>query len=423
MRSVFEQLIAPAAVLAESRIHSVPWCYSASLQITGLTAALPVDLYLWPNCKSYTGQPLAELHMISSPPILEAVLSELFTHAIRPAQPGEFTLRAFLAGRLDLPQAEAILGVIDATTDRELQTALDQLAGGLSSQIGSLRSDLLNLLADLEAGLDFADEPIEFVSHDALVERLGLARDAVAELLERASERMRAAPKARVVLAGPPNAGKSTLFNALAEGGAALVSEVAGTTRDYLTAEVTLDGVAVVLIDTAGHEAAPTGINRESQKRRQEQIDEADLVVLCHPAGQPEDHFCEVGLPAARERVLQIVTKCDVVRPENRSVSLAVSARSGAGLDELATRIARRLSTPAAGARQLVGTTAARSRDSLIHAQSGLDRALTIARNERDQELLAIEVRDVLDDLGTIAGAVYTDDILDRIFSRFCIGK
>jgi tRNA modification GTPase len=422
-RRILEALFTPAGGSPAKFPRPVPWSYAGTLHVGGLTHAVPVDLYLWPNRRSYTGQPLAELYTISSPPLLEAVLSELFTHGVRPAQPGEFTLRAFLAGRIDLMQAEAVLGVIDAGTERELQTALDQLAGGLSSQIVRLRGDLLDLLADLEAGLDFADEALEFVSHATLVGRLGLAMATVSELLERAGDRMRPTPRPRVVLAGPPNAGKSTLFNALAGARAALVSEIAGTTRDYLTADVTLDGVALSLVDTAGHENLAEGIDHEAQKRRQEQIDDADLVIWCQPADQPAVRTPVESRPARHGRVLQLVTKVDLTFSAADFSTLTVSAHRGTGLRELAGVIAARLSRPAPGARQLLGTTAARSRDSLLKAQAALDRALAIARSEADQELLAIEVRDALEEIGKIAGAVYTDDILDRIFSKFCIGK
>jgi tRNA modification GTPase len=420
-QAVIESLFTPVGDVPADFPRSVPWSCAGTLHVGRLTRALPVDLYLWPNRRSYTGQPLAELHTISSPPLLEAVLSELFSRGVRPAQPGEFTLRAFFAGRIDLMQAEAVLGVIDAHNERELQTALDQLSGGLSSQIVRLRGDLLDLLADLEAGLDFADEAIEFVSHATLVGRLGLARETVGDLLARADERMRPFARSRVVLAGRPNAGKSTLFNALAGSGAALVSDIAGTTRDYLTVEVTLDGMALSLVDTAGHEAVAEGIDQEAQKRRHEQIDEADLVIWCQPADRPADgtpHEFPAGL---RERVLVVVTKCDlaVTAPS----TLAISAHRGTGLRELKGAIAARLSRPAPGARQLLGATAARSRDSLLKAQTALDQALAIARSEADQELLAIEVHEALEELGKIAGAVYTDDILDRIFSKFCIGK
>jgi tRNA modification GTPase len=423
-RPVLEILFTALEPGAAKLPKTIAWCYPGELRITGLRFPLTAEIYFWPNRRSYTGQPLAELHTISSPPVLEAVLSDLFALGARPAEPGEFTLRAFLAGRIDLTQAEAVLGVIDAQTDLELHAALEQLAGGLSSSIVRLRGDLLDLLADLEAGLDFADEAIEFVSHRALVGRLGLARDAIGSLLERAAGRMRPAPRPRVVLAGQPNAGKSTLFNRLVGLKAALVSDIAGTTRDYLAAEVTFEGLAATLIDTAGHEETSKGISHEAQKQSRRQTDEADLVLWCRAADEPAENLRDPCLPDARDRILTVTTKCDLVRaPGANHQTQPVSAHSGAGLTELASAIAARLSRPAAGARQLVGTTAARCRDSLIEAQAAVDRALAIARHERDQELLAIEVRQALDELGKIAGAVYTDDILDRIFSRFCIGK
>lgn len=405
----------------------VPWCYTGALQISALSRPLPADIYLWPNRKSYTGQPLAEIHTLSSPPILEAILAELFARGVRPAQPGEFTLRAFLAGRIDLTQAEAVLGVIDASNERELQTALDQLAGGLSTQIVGLRSDLVDLLADLEAGLDFADEAIDFVSHAAIVGRLGRSRDIVGELLDRTDDRMRPAPQARVVLAGPPNAGKSTLFNALARARSALVSDVPGTTCDYLAVDVTIEGVPVLLVDTAGYESAAEGIGLAAQKLRHEQMTAADLVISCQPADELGNRSADGpdadSFAASTDRILTVVTKCDLLDAVDHSHGIAVSAQTGIGLAELRTAIASRLSNPASGARQFVGTTAARSRDSLLKSQAALDRALAIAHDETDQELLAIEIREALDELGKIAGAVYTDDILDRIFSRFCIGK
>ncbi|HLJ10516.1 MAG TPA: tRNA modification GTPase [Planctomycetaceae bacterium] len=426
--SVLESFFTPSGRTTEeiSRPSTArtAWCYPGALQIDGLGRPLAVDLHLWPNRRSFTGQPLAELHVVSSPPILEAVLSDVFARGVRPAEPGEFTLRAFLAGRIDLAQAEAVLGVIDAGDDRELQTALDQLAGGLSSQIARLRGDLLDLLADLEAGLDFADEAIEFVSHAALVGRLGLARDDVAELFDRAGKRMRPSARPRVVLAGPPNAGKSTLFNVLAETSAALVSEAAGTTRDYLSADVTLGGMSLSLVDTAGSEQEAEGIGREAQKLGRKQIDEADLVVWCEPADESFASSSGDQGPASGERILPVATKSDLRDAgDNEGSRLAVSARSGEGLLELVSAIVDRLTRPAAGARQLLGTTAARSYDSLRGAQAALERALAIAQSESQHDLVALEVREALDELGKIAGLVYTDDILDRIFSRFCIGK
>jgi tRNA modification GTPase len=412
------------------------------------TLHLPADAYLWPGRRSYTGEPLAEIHTVGSPPLLEAILTDLFGAGARPAQPGEFTLRAFLNGRLDLLQAEAVLGVIDARDQQELRTALDQLGGGLSTGIGKLRAELLDLLADLEAGLDFADEHIEFVSHADLVRRVQSGRDGLTVLLDHADRRLTSSARLRVVLAGPPNAGKSTLFNALAGRSAALVSPVAGTTRDYLGADIECAGVAITLIDTAGFETVGEGIMAHAQRLRRDQLNQADLVLWCSPADT--DHATMPFDVAVEIPVLHIVTKCDIASPKSvgwtprpseyllqrtdeasmlrvrqQAVSvnhLPVSALTGHGLSELVSAVAARLSQPGVQS-QMLGTTAARCRDSLLGACAALDRALEIAQHEVDQSLLAIEIRDALDALGRIVGAIYTDDLLDRIFSRFCIGK
>jgi tRNA modification GTPase len=218
-------------------------CHAGHIRIAALKSLLPARLYFWPSGRSYTGEPMAEIHTLGSPPLVEATLAELHRHGARPARPGEFTLRAFLAGRIDLTQAEAVLGVVDAHDHAELASALDQLAGGLSGPIGRIREDLLLLLADLEAELDFVDEDIEFVPRDQVLARLERAHDYLASLQSQSLERMRSTGRPRVVLAGLPNAGKSTLFNALVGRDAALVSAVQGTTRDYLSAELDWHGL------------------------------------------------------------------------------------------------------------------------------------------------------------------------------------
>jgi tRNA modification GTPase len=300
-----------------------------------------------------------------------------------------------------------------------LRTALDQLAGGISSSIVHLRGDLLDLLADLEAGLDFADEAIEFVSHGALVGRIGLAKEAVVDLLKRAESRSVAANRPKVVLAGAPNAGKSTLFNALAGRDAAIVSAERGTTRDYLAADILLNGIPVTVIDTAGEESAADDIGGEAQRRRTEQLEQADLILYCVAADD-----ATIAVPSQPEKTIGVLTKVDLLEGDVRqSDRLALSARTGIGLDELKAAIRRRLVDESGGESRLLGSTAARCRDNLHSAAAALDRALEIARHEADQELLAIEIREALEHLGEIVGAVYTDDLLDRIFSKFCIGK
>ncbi len=419
---------------------------------------LPVAVCFWPTSRSYTGQPLIELHLVSSPPLLEALLTQLARSGCRAARPGEFTLRAFLAGRLDLLQAEAVLGVIDAADHEELELALRQLAGGISHQIAAFRSDLLDLLAELEAGLDFVEEDIEFVSREQLLHRVGNARQTVAELCGQASRRLNSSSQPNVVLAGLPNAGKSTLLNALCGESAALVSELRGTTRDYLRMPLDRDRLHVALIDTAGWDASVSGIDAVAQQMRHEQWQNADLIVWCSDlsadeSSQQEDDLLFADLSREQHRLLRIGTKADRQTDSNNSSPtrqrgnesavvgepidpiprwrvglecdslLAVSANTGMGLDELCDRMTEALAIDARGQRQLLGMTASRCQESLLAARDALSRTVEAVALGLSDDLIVIELRDVLEHLGHIVGAVYTDDVLDRIFSKFCIGK
>ncbi len=394
---------------------------------------LPVDVALWPTKRSYTGQPLAELHLVGSPTLLEAMLTQLCRSGCRAARPGEFTLRAFLAGRLDLLQAEAVLGVIDAADHVELEQALQQLAGGISQQMGTLRAELLDLLADLEAGLDFVDEDIEFVSREQLLSRVTMAQQTISELCDQASRRLQSSSRPSVVLAGLPNAGKSTLLNALTGRSTALVSEVSGTTRDYLRVPLDRDDLHVDLIDTAGWDSKTSGIEAVAQQRRHEQWQQADLIAWCSDlsAGSARDEQLFAELRDEERPVVWVGTKADRVPvawtpsfecPEV-GVRATVSARDGRGLDELCALLAIRLSAESHGRRQWIGMTAARCQNSLLAARDALGQTLEAASLGLSDDLVIVELRDVLEHLGHIVGAVYTDDVLDRVFSRFCIGK
>lgn len=395
--------------------------YLGHVRLAEPTTELPCRLYYWPTPRSYTGQPSAELHTIGSPPLLESLLDTVRAAGARLARPGEFTLRAFLAGRIDLTQAEAVLGVIDARSDAELASALEQLAGGIAEPLRALRSELLDLLADLEAGLDFVDEDIAFITPDALVDRLTTARKSVGELADQLRERDASSELPRVVLVGPPNAGKSSLFNALVGNGQAIVADIPGTTRDYLLATIDLDGVSCELCDTAGVESSSGDeVASSAQSQRGQAQRRADVELRCQDASDaqrsPPDSVSESDRPQ-----LIVWTKADLAGTLP-SHGLFTSVVTGAGLDALRAAIrtaVQRLDRHDGGPR----ATAARCRGTLDDAVAALDRARHLAVASQGDELIAAEIRAALQSLGEVAGAVYTNDLLDRVFSRFCIGK
>lgn len=409
-----------------------PTLLGGRLQIECPGRELPADLYFWPSRRSYTRQPLAELHTLGAPPLLSAALDAICRCGARLAEPGEFTMRAFLAGRLDLTQAEAVLGVIDAVDQHHLDVALRQLAGGMAGPLGQLRGELLELLAHLEAGLDFADEDIEFIRKQELLDRLDQGGGVMAELIRQMKCRGADTSEPRVVLTGRPNVGKSSLLNALVGDQTALVAGSPGTTRDYLTRRIDLEGLKCIVIDTAGVDGRDSQdeVGAAAQRVTTEQGEQADVQVLCLEADRLADDW-ERGQAqrcADRGGWICAVTKCDLITdtrfpsglPAN---AILTSSRTGRGIDQLRRAIRRQTEAVIRPETNVVAGTADRCRDSLRLSEECFRRARAIAAQSMGEELVAAELRTALTELGRVVGAVYTDDVLDRIFSRFCIGK
>jgi len=320
------------------------------------------------------------------------------------------------AFRIGLVQAEAVLGVIESRTPAQLDQALQQLAGGLAGPIDRLREQVLDTLAHLEAGLDFVDEPdVDPIGRQALADSMAQAADEIAALAARLKGRDRPVAAPKVVLVGPPNAGKSHLFNALIGNEHALVSPIAGTTRDYLAAPCDCDGLSIELIDTAGIEQTAEPIESEAQALRDAQSAGADLLLDCRSADAP----AVVELPTDRPQVV-VWTKADQfpAPPE----TIATSAASGLGLDTLKRVIVETIGRYGSE-EDSTGLTSARCRDSLMRSADALRQASTTIVLGGGDELVAIDLRDVVDELGQVLGKQIDDAVLDRIFQRFCIGK
>jgi tRNA modification GTPase len=407
--------------------------------------ALSGELFIWPSTQSYTRQCSAEFHTIGSAPLLDKVLRRICDAGARLAQPGEFTMRAFLSGRLDLPQSEAILSVIDASAESQLKRALQQLAGGLSGPLQEVREQLTWILAEIEAGLDFAEEDLEFLSRAQMIGKLSELESSLKRVASQIKSRDAGAQLIRVALVGLPNAGKSSLFNALLGVHRAMVSQNSGTTTDFLTGQLELDGLLVELVDTAGIETVSIDegeISRAmlAQRQRETVETQAQIRLYCVDSSEPLDKPFEydrtVLVQDSGRVTILVLTKmdlaesgqgslseewCEYLAREHQLVKIQIPA-----LDQLrelrhAVRFhaLRLLETQG----EMVASTLVRTASSLTLAVESVRRALECAKSGAGEELIAGEIRVALDELGLVVGTVYTDDILDVVFSRFCIGK
>jgi tRNA modification GTPase len=370
------------------------------------------------------------------------VLDELCAHGARMAEPGEFTLRAFLAGRIDLTRAEAVLGVIDAGSSQQFDAALDQMAGGLSRPLLMLREKLLQLLAQIEAGLDFVEEDIQFITCDQILSQLSSARDIVGAVQEKMVSRGDQTGLPRVVLQGKANAGTSSLFKALLRHSRSvhgiqpqsLVSECSGTTRDYVTARLQRANFSCELIDTAG-DMSQTGQNAvafAAQAIAHEQQRRADVRLFCIAAPWVMQDSSVWETVEYDTFDLILITHSDLVRESVSRRHLSDCMPAGAllcsglteeGLPAVFDAIEDLLLGTVDSGPQAVATTAIRCTSSLRTTEQSLSHAHHLALENGGMELISTELRIALDALGEVVGAIYTDDILDRVFSQFCIGK
>ena len=378
---------------------------------------------------SYTGEDVVELQAHGSLPVLRQLLARCRELGAVDARAGEFSERACLNGRLDLAQAEAVADLIAAADLRAARAARRSLEGEFSARVETLAAALLAIRVQVEAAIDFADEPLDTLGGKALRQRLGQARAQLHELLAAAERGRRLRDGLHAVLVGPPNAGKSSLLNALAGSERAIVTEIPGTTRDLLHETLRIDGVELTLVDTAGLRGDGDAIEREGMRRARAELARADLAVVVLDARDPDAGLraLEDALDGVPEAIV-LHNKCDLLAPDLAPPpdpspvrdALRVSARTGAGLDALHARLRDAAAATASGE----GAFSARARHvDALQRSAGACAEAAQALDADQLDLAAEALRLAHDALGEITGRVLPDDLLGHIFSTFCVGK
>jgi len=382
--------------------------------------------------RSFTMEDLVEFNCHGGVIVTQTVLETLLNAGCRLAEAGEFTRRAFLNGRIDLVQAEAIGEMIHAKTTAAYRSALSHLKGDLSKKLSTLREDLLNACAMLELELDFGEEDVEFQSRDDLRSKIAELKTTLTELADSFKFGKLVQEGVRTVIVGKPNAGKSTLLNALLGKERAIVSDIAGTTRDYIEESFVIDGVLFKLIDTAGLRTTYDQLESEGIKRSYEKIEEADLILYLIDASKPVDADEIKAIETLKEKnreakFLLVLNKSDLscngeVKIETVE-AIRISARTREGIDALK----QTMKSLSIGAETLsegsIMLTNLRHYEAVRNALQSLLQAETQVQHHAPTELIASDLRAALHHIGTITGKVSTDDILNNIFAKFCIGK
>ena len=392
-------------------------------------AGVPIDravLTFFPSPGSYTGEDVLEISAHGSPVLLRAIVEGAMGAGARLAEPGEFTLRAYLHGRLDLVQAEAVQDLVAAVTPLQARAAFDQLEGTLTTRIREIDSELFALSARLEASLDFPEEGYHFIEPGSASAEIEAVVKALEVLLADAGRGRLVREGAQVAIVGRPNAGKSSLFNRLAGAGRAIVTEIPGTTRDLVTDVVDIEGTAITLVDTAGLHGVPSdAVEREGIGRARAALTVADLVIVVLDRSRELTVDDTDLLESTRTRP-RIVTanKCDIPAAWTLDAldAISISAHTGEGIDALRAAIVSVLSGDEAR-RDTPAITNARHVDLLTRAAGVLRRASSAARDGVPEELVAADVAEARVLLEEVTGMRTSDDVLRAIFDKFCIGK
>lgn len=385
------------------------------------------------NPHSYTGENVVEISSHGGYFVSQKILTLLYRSGARPAAPGEFTLRSFLNGKLDLAQAEAVADIIQSKTEKSHKASVEQLSGKLSSSVKILREEILNICSLLELELDFSQEGIELTDKNTIQEKLEKIETSIKSLYDSYLEGKVIKEGVKVALIGKPNAGKSSLLNVLLQEERAIVSEIPGTTRDTIEESIILNGIEFIFNDTAGIRESIDTIEVEGIKRTSKAIDNADVIVILIDGSQnisAEDNqlYMEIYRPYTTSKsILWVINKEDI-KIESLDLSIVespiwISCKTHVGLSQLKEQLVN-LAMPLHDATaSSITITNVRHRDALEKALASIGSAKTSIINGLGGDFTAVDLRGTLNYLGEIIGLTTPDDILNNIFSNFCIGK
>lgn len=379
----------------------------------------------FPGPNSFTGEDVLELQGHGGPVVIDMLLDRLFAAGARPARPGEFSERAFLNDKLDLAQAEAIADLIDSSTQQAARSALRSLQGEFSQRIQSLAEKMVELRVYVEAALDFPDEEIDFLADDSVLGRLSAIEMNLNQIFEEARQGSLLREGMNLVLAGKPNAGKSSLLNALSGRESAIVTHIPGTTRDVLKESIHIDGMPLHITDTAGLRDSEDPVEQEGIRRAWQAIEQADILLLLIDDSQSSDDEAALirdRLPPGL-RVIEVYNKIDIShRPEGlHGDEMGISAHTGAGIEALKQLLKEHMGFHDIEEGQFLARR--RHLHALEKAQAHVNAARVQLEVYNAGELMAEELRQAHDHLGEITGKMTSDDLLGAIFSSFCIGK
>lgn len=382
-----------------------------------------VSVFRSPN--SYTGEDSMEISTHGSPYITNKIIEFLLEHNIRMAEPGEFTKRAFINNKIDLAQAEAVVDIINSRTEAALKGARNQLDGLLSQKVDQLRESLINASSFIELELDFAEEDLEFLGKDELLKKISVIKDEIDKLLNTYSFGKVLKDGVNVALVGKPNVGKSSLLNYILKESRAIVSHIPGTTRDVIREDVSIDGILFRLIDTAGIRISEDEIEKEGVLRSREAVKNADIVLFINDVEQKwaRDLYEELISITEKNKIISVINKIDVSHETFSNADVLISAKTGEGIEKLFVKLKETALGDSSYSEKSAVVSNLRHYQCLKKAKESLGNAEDSINSGLTGEFISIDLRNAGNSLGEIIGQVTSDDILNNIFMKFCIGK